>query len=291
MEKNWLIRSRKATHSQIVGPVSRAKILELMEAKVLSPDVELCAGNGYWFWIKEEELFKKYVVRGEPQEFNPISEVLPVLGDSSEETEVAEKQAEEASGNLDITLVGGIDLSALHESNKQESLECSRENTVLPDESDLEYPDLGNIGEISVQAGVSVTTKESNDNVETSETAAHLDKNIHLPPPEDLEYPDVGSKQNLNRRSEEARQSKSKTSRNSNIKENPLKKRKRRKPDRRERPKPKRNDRLLLIFIAMIFMILTVIAYIYLKLNHFVTFSNHLIPVAQAQEVKKKELR
>lgn len=71
MDKNWLIRT---TSKQILGPISKQKILELIEKGSISGDDEICSGNGYWFKIREEELVKLYVFGNKKQPFNPISE-------------------------------------------------------------------------------------------------------------------------------------------------------------------------------------------------------------------------
>jgi len=70
MDKNWLIRT-KSNH--ILGPVSKEKVLELYHNGSIKPDDEVCTGNGYWFFIREEELVEKYLLGSEIQGFNPIS--------------------------------------------------------------------------------------------------------------------------------------------------------------------------------------------------------------------------
>lgn len=76
VEKNWLIRTRQG---QILGPISRKKILEFFEKGHLGPDDEICSGSGYWFYVREQDLFEKYVIAAAEQSFNPISEAPPIF--------------------------------------------------------------------------------------------------------------------------------------------------------------------------------------------------------------------
>lgn len=67
----WLIR----THSNhFLGPVSKAKLQELMAMKSLGARDEVCSGNGYWFNLEENELVDRYINGEEKQPFNPLSE-------------------------------------------------------------------------------------------------------------------------------------------------------------------------------------------------------------------------
>lgn len=106
MEKNWLIRT-KSNH--ILGPVSKEKVVELYHNGSLKPSDEICSGNGYWFFIREEELVNRFLLGNERQGFNPLSEAKDIL--TSKETPAPA----EAQPHTDITLVGNIDLKALKE--------------------------------------------------------------------------------------------------------------------------------------------------------------------------------
>jgi hypothetical protein len=79
MVKNWLIRT-KSNH--ILGPVSRDKVLELQQNGSIRSDDEVCRGNGYWFYLRETELFHRFLIEDEPQPFNPICEAPDVFRDS-----------------------------------------------------------------------------------------------------------------------------------------------------------------------------------------------------------------
>jgi hypothetical protein len=71
IEKNWLIRT-KSNH--ILGPVSKEKVLELYNNGSIKQDDEICSGNGYWFFVREDELVSRFLLGKEVQSFNPISE-------------------------------------------------------------------------------------------------------------------------------------------------------------------------------------------------------------------------
>jgi hypothetical protein len=76
MERNWLIRTAL---NQILGPVTKDKIKELISSGTLDLEDEVCSGNGYWFKIKENELVDKYIHGDYIQGFNPVSEAKNVL--------------------------------------------------------------------------------------------------------------------------------------------------------------------------------------------------------------------
>lgn len=110
MDKNWLIRT-KSNH--ILGPVSKDKVIELYHNGSIKPDDEVCSGNGYWFFIREDDLVNRFLLGSEFQSFNPISEAKNVL--TTVENELPKEDLEN-----DITLVGGITMSMLKEEDAQE---------------------------------------------------------------------------------------------------------------------------------------------------------------------------
>lgn len=117
-ERNWLIRTRSM---QILGPVSLAKVIELIDKGSLRDEDEVTSGNGYWFCIRETELVDKYLHQSIPQEFNPITEAESVLA--------TPKQVE------------GIEI-----------IDRREEEDVTPlSAEDLEYPDMDNT--LSVDSG------------------------------------------------------------------------------------------------------------------------------------------
>lgn len=103
MDKNWLIRT-KSNH--ILGPISKEKVVELYKNGSIKPDDEVCCGNGYWFFIREDDMVERFLTGNEHQTFNPISEAKDVL------THSTQSRMTEASAD-DITMVGGINLSML----------------------------------------------------------------------------------------------------------------------------------------------------------------------------------
>jgi hypothetical protein len=105
MGKNWLIRT-KSNH--ILGPVSKEKVLELYQNGSIKQDDEICSGNGYWFFIRENNLVEKYLLGNSNQSFNPISEAKDVLTSSDSGS------GYEATRD-DITVVGGIDFRKMQE--------------------------------------------------------------------------------------------------------------------------------------------------------------------------------
>ena len=121
MDKNWLIRT-KSNH--ILGPVSKEKVVELFQNGSLKANDEICSGNGFWFFIREEDMVARYLLGNERQAFNPLSEAKDVLTLKPHQ-ESSEEQIEEightASENVsaDITMVGSLNLADLDE-NKEE---------------------------------------------------------------------------------------------------------------------------------------------------------------------------
>ena len=105
MDKNWLIRT-KSNH--ILGPVSKEKVLELYHNGSIKADDEICSGNGYWFFIRENDLVDRFLLGSDSQGFNPISEAKDVLT-------ATENTPEREATRDDITIVGGIDLKKVKE--------------------------------------------------------------------------------------------------------------------------------------------------------------------------------
>ncbi len=105
MDKNWLIRTRS---NHILGPISKEKVLELYHNGSIKSDDEVCSGNGYWFYLREDDLVERFLIGEETQSFNPISEAKDVLTSSG--TKHASSPASDH-----ITHVGQIDLSGLKE--------------------------------------------------------------------------------------------------------------------------------------------------------------------------------
>lgn len=67
--RTWLIRT---TNNKILGPLTEKKLKVLVEKGSLEPNDEICSENGYWVFIREEALVKRYLYEGKKQGFNPI---------------------------------------------------------------------------------------------------------------------------------------------------------------------------------------------------------------------------
>lgn len=125
MEKNWLIRTK---NNRILGPISKRKVLELIDNKSIKGDDEVCSGNGYWFFVKEDLLVDKYIRSNEVQGFNPVQEAQTVVANGLEdeqqptwnqggasipsEDDLEYPEVEEEAE--DITLIGEVDISQLN---------------------------------------------------------------------------------------------------------------------------------------------------------------------------------
>src|SRR5688572_15688330 len=106
-KKNWLIRTKDF---QILGPVSKEKIIELLNNGSFNPQDEVCSGSGYWFFLKEKDLVDKFLFGDEVQPFNPVIEAKDVLTAGFESKIDAPKPREE--------------------------------NVCVPSQEDLEYPSM-----------------------------------------------------------------------------------------------------------------------------------------------------
>lgn len=147
MERNWLIRT---TQKQILGPVAKSKVLEFLQKGALSLNDEVASGNGYWFALKETDLVEKFLYGDLPQGYNPISESKSVLS----KREHPDKTTS---------------LNASPNYKAQTSKTTPPGPGVLPENSDLEYPDVTAIHKKVIQ--------------ETEEAK--------LPVSQDLEFPDI----------------------------------------------------------------------------------------------------
>jgi hypothetical protein len=196
--KEWLIRTK---NNHILGPVTREKVLDLYNNGSIKQEDEICTGNGYWFFVREKDLVDKYLLGNTNQDFNPVQEAEPVL------TKKAEPAAPvaEPSGSVDEPV-----------EMKEEDLEFPDIDSgdAIPDDSDLEYPDLSlaggdfddlepsnvvnleasnpkiNLDELNAKENQQpIAPAEPQDDPLTSEEKEHFDslkpkqKNIDLAPP------------------------------------------------------------------------------------------------------------
>jgi hypothetical protein len=112
--KNWMIRTK---NNHILGPVTREKIRDLIENGSIKQDDEICSGNGYWIFVREQALVNKYIFSDHKQSFNPISEAKSFLTESNDQMDNIANQV------------------AINDSS-------TKMTDHLPSDDDLEYPDL-----------------------------------------------------------------------------------------------------------------------------------------------------
>lgn len=162
MERNWLIRT---SQNQILGPVTKQKLLEFIQKGALGVMDEVASGNGYWFALKEKDLIEKYLYGDIPQGYNPISESKSVLSkrENPDKTTSINTSPANKTQILKSTPGEGIvpnaedlefpDITVVH----KVPVVAKEEGIKLPDASDLEFPDL-----TMVSTSLGSTFKESN---------------------------------------------------------------------------------------------------------------------------------
>ncbi len=139
-ERSWLIRTRS---NKILGPVSRKKVIELLEKGSLRSGDEISSSSGYWFFVNEEELLKKYIYEGNIQSSNPLNIASSFL--SIKETSKRPQQTkQELEDYDDITDIISLDklTSELNDEDK-EKVEVKEESNEVkyPSSEQLDYPE------------------------------------------------------------------------------------------------------------------------------------------------------
>ena len=188
-EKNWLIRT---TNFQILGPVSKEKIIEFVNKGSLKGDDEVTSGNGYWFLVKEKDLLEKYVLGDVPQTFNPITEAPNILtaNTSPDQTGTHSKIPHSTPSDNSDPRDGALPTDG--------DLEYPDMN--LPASDDLEYPDVSASmgepsGELSLD-GLDTTPAPAAAPAASRPVEEVLSPEDELegllPDDNDLEYPDMG---------------------------------------------------------------------------------------------------
>lgn len=66
----WIART---TEMNIVGPMTKEELVKKIAAGELIDSDEVTSGNGYWFWLKEENLLDKYIYGNEEQPFGYVA--------------------------------------------------------------------------------------------------------------------------------------------------------------------------------------------------------------------------
>ena len=209
-QRKWLIRTQ---HNKIVGPLTKEKIVELVEGEKLNPNDELCSGNGYWFWFKEKDLVDKFIFGDTLQDYNPIREAESKLAQAG----VALEQPHEML-NVKTTSPTDVKTNKIKEDDEEELLPVDSdleypsvstneikeddEEELLPVDSDLEYPDIeaitASIGEVEVKRSEVEQTsapEEETGSFDLSQLQENsidedIEEEILLPEDDDLAYPD-----------------------------------------------------------------------------------------------------
>lgn len=223
MERNWLIRT---TQYQILGPISKDKVIEFFKKGALGPDDEICSGNGYWFAIKEKDLIEKYLLGDIPQGYNPISEAPTVLAAKAKTDHTSTLNRAMKVESPDQTLV--LNRSALNEEPensqsqatqvinlkdlKSSSLDTASQEVKVPKTDDLDYPDMDSVkvpanddldypSVSAVSPGPVMASKVESPKKEATAPKYKMQsaedmipekmEPVHLPKEEDLAYPDL----------------------------------------------------------------------------------------------------
>lgn len=151
-EKNWLIRTK---NNQILGPATKQKVIELIQKGSLTGEDEICCGNGYWFWIKEEDLLEKYVYGDISQGFNPISEAPDVLTAGGRQTPLE-------------PFMGSAPKANQSSPQKKQAPPSNEEEMIFPNSEDLEYPDMGVSSETSSNMELEQVETQSPSHIEAA---------------------------------------------------------------------------------------------------------------------------
>lgn len=188
-EKNWLIRTRQ---KQVLGPVSKEKIIEFIENGSLVDDDEITSGNGYWIWVREKEFVEKYLYGDFPQTFNPISEATDVLTANNSQPDLTTSFNRAPTDPVKKEVVNE-DAASLPEDGDLE----------YPDMDDLEYPDMSASENVEDDVPSLSLSESSSSSVSSSHSSTPKieepsidgdDENWEgkLPDGDDLDYPDMG---------------------------------------------------------------------------------------------------
>ncbi len=210
-DRNWLIRT---TQFQILGPISKAKLIEFYQKGALSPNDEVTSGNGYWFAIREKDLVEKYLTGDMPQGFNPISESRTVLARRSSENTgtFSHNRSDHITQVININDVKAAlnpkneDLEYPSMPTQNLSANSTPNNDLkLPSNDDLEFPDVSAIVanvKKPIESQVNTTIIRADDRIKDAvkvkpgspkvPDSQNSNEPVILPKDEDLDYPDMG---------------------------------------------------------------------------------------------------
>lgn len=178
MDRNWLIRTAQ---NQILGPVSKEKLIEFVNKNVLGPTDEISSGNGYWFSLKEKDLMDRYLFGDVPQSYNPISESKTVL-------------ARKASGDKTSSL------NVAPPNVKEERRAIDKNKQAIPNPEDLEFPDFSDLSDLKLPKSDDLEFPEIESSTEhtlvldlkkapINGVIVESKEDVVLPQSEDLEFP------------------------------------------------------------------------------------------------------
>lgn len=140
MTKDWLIRTK---NNHILGPVTKDKIKQLISNGSIKGDDEVCSGNGYWIYIREQDLIARFIFGDEEQGFNPVQEIEPIVSLGRIQNDLpADHPAEELPSAEDLEYPDATDLEYPDDMPGNSQNEDEYGN-IMPEGDDLEYPDMG----------------------------------------------------------------------------------------------------------------------------------------------------
>lgn len=212
----WLIRTKQ---NKILGPVTKQKVIELVQSSSLTGEDEICMGNGFWFWVKEEALVDKYLFGDAKQPFNPVCEAKTLYSfkDLNNESPIVSKEQKnveevtETQSSDDVTkVITNFDIPKKQEVELDKSE--NSETEIYPETEDLDYPEIeertssslpsDDPSEISLDLGSgpvlnldAPASKPLINKVEKKqeEVVTVSDEECVLPADDDLAYPDMES--------------------------------------------------------------------------------------------------
>ena len=69
----WMARKESG---ELIGPISKSEMIQLLQSGDLTQNDSCCSGNGYWIFIREKDLLEKFIYSDEIQGFEYDSEVI-----------------------------------------------------------------------------------------------------------------------------------------------------------------------------------------------------------------------
>jgi hypothetical protein len=273
--KDWLIRTKQ---KQILGPVSKEKLISFVEKGALGSEDEISSGNGYWFALKEKDLLDKYVLGDIPQSFDPISEAKTVLS-------IGQEKKEGTASLYPNPLKWEKERRSENES-EEISFKDEDEDAQVPEEDDLAYPDFGDIpSEDERQTRVleldrtlfkekipeddhAALVDELDGDEDSSDMEFGNDWDGTLPDEKDLEFPDLEDKQTTEDKPNEMKKESVSESETSGQEKEQAVAVKKKNNEIKKKPKkvieaPKRNDRYLFYILGLIVLLTLGVFYYY----------------------------